>query len=360
MGCWEKKLAAGSGKQLCGQKHNGWNEEKIKIKCAAPAVNGQFTVRVSTKLNSAANDESFGIDNVVLKQLSSGSGGFKTITANFQNDKDFQGFNCVKITNCGSLGKICGGYNTKAKSHDIKKTYKDLPDGTYTISLDFIKIDSWDNENAYVQVNGKTCWQKKLAGSGKQVCGSKNGGWNEDRIKVSCTGPAVKGQFTVRVYTQLNSAANDESFGIDNVVLKKLPPFKTITANFQNDKDFQGFNCVKIQNCGSYGKICGGYNTKAKGHDIKKTYKNLPAGKYTVSLDFIKIDSWDNENAYVQVNGKTCWTKKLAGQGKQVCGSKNGGWNEDRIKVLCTASAVNNQFTVRVYTQLNSAANDES
>merc|ERR1712048_1258738 len=53
----------------------------------------------------------------------------------------------------------------------------------------------------------------------------------------------VKGQFTVRVYTQLNSAANDESFGIDNVVLKKLPPFKTITANFQNDKDFQGFNC---------------------------------------------------------------------------------------------------------------------
>merc|ERR1712019_53255 len=215
--------------------------------CSAPAVNNKLTVRVYTTLNQAANDESFGIDNVVLKKLPP----FKTITANFQYTKDFEGFNCVKITTCGAYGKICGGYNTKAKSHDIKKTYKNLPDGTYTVSLDFIKIDSWDNENAYVQVNGKTCWQKKLAGSGKQVCGSKNGGWNEDRIKVSCTAPAVNNQFTVRVYTQLNSAANDESFGIDNVVLKKAV-FKTLTANFQDTKDFEGFNCVKITTCGSY------------------------------------------------------------------------------------------------------------
>ena len=143
-----------------------------------------------------------------------------------------------------------------------------------------------------MQVNGKTCFNKKLvAGSGKQLCGQKHGGWNEEKIKVTCTAPAVNGQFTVRVYTQLNSAANDESFGIDNVVLKKAA-FKTITANFNNVKDFQGFNCVKITSCGSLGNICGGFNTKAKSHDIKKTYKGLPAGTYTVSLDFIKIDSW--------------------------------------------------------------------
>jgi len=79
-----------------------------------------------------------------------------------------------------------------------------------------------DNENAYVQVNGKTCWQKKLAaGSGKQLCGQKHNGWNEARYQVSCTGDAKDGQFIVRVYTALNSAANDESFGIDNAVLTK-------------------------------------------------------------------------------------------------------------------------------------------
>ena len=145
--CYNKKLAAGSGKQLCGSKNNGWNEEKIKVKCSAPAVNGQFMLRVTTQLNSDANDETFGIENVVLKVTTkppvTKPPGFKTITANFQDVKDFEGFNCVKITNCGSLGKICGGYNTKAKSHDIKRTYKGLPAGTYEVSLDFIKIDSW-------------------------------------------------------------------------------------------------------------------------------------------------------------------------------------------------------------------------
>ena len=73
-----------------------------------------------------------------------------------------------------------------------------------------------------MKVNGKTCFNKKLAASsGKQLCGSKNGGWNEEKIKVTCTRDAVNGQFTVQVTTQLNSAANDESFDIDNAVLTK-------------------------------------------------------------------------------------------------------------------------------------------
>ena len=171
-----------------------------------------------------------------------------------------------------------------------------------------------DNETAMVEVNGKKCWEKKLAAdSGKQLCGSKNNGWNEEKIKVSCTAAATsKGEFTVRVYTKLNSAANDESFGIDNVKLAKAAAptvckapkyvnkdkkcvacpkgstcdgkkatackspkvvkankcvavtFKTITANFQNEKDFSGFNCVKITNCGSLGKICGGRTTSRR------------------------------------------------------------------------------------------------
>ena len=80
-----------------------------------------------------------------------------------------------------------------------------------------------DNEKAIVEVNGKTCFSKNLsAGQGKQVCGQKHGGWHEDSVKVTCTGTAVNGKFTVRVYTTLNSNANDESFGIDNVVLKKV------------------------------------------------------------------------------------------------------------------------------------------
>ena len=70
---------------------------------------------------------------------------------------------------------------------------------------------------------------------------------------------------------------------------------KIITSwadKFNNPKVFEGWNCARIQKCGSIGNICGGYGTKGAKHDIKKTFTKLPSGKYTISLDFIKIDSW--------------------------------------------------------------------
>lgn len=67
--------------------------------------------------------------------------------------------------------------------------------------------------------------------------------------------------------------------------------FETVTAKFDDTNNFEGWNCGKITSCGKYGNVCGGYNTKGKGHDIKQTFE-VPAGKYSVTLDFIKIDSW--------------------------------------------------------------------
>ena len=67
---------------------------------------------------------------------------FMTITSSFKDPTNFEGWNCGKITTCGKFGNICGGFNAKAKSHDITKTFT-VSAGTYAISLDFIKIDSW-------------------------------------------------------------------------------------------------------------------------------------------------------------------------------------------------------------------------
>ena len=67
---------------------------------------------------------------------------FTSETSNFDDKSDFEGWNCGAITSCGKFGNVCGGYNTKAKGHDIKKTFE-VPEGTYLVSLDFIKIDSW-------------------------------------------------------------------------------------------------------------------------------------------------------------------------------------------------------------------------
>ena len=61
---------------------------------------------------------------------------------NFDNPHDFEGWNCGKITSCGRMGHICGGYNAKGTGSDITKTFH-LPAGSYSVELDFIKIDSW-------------------------------------------------------------------------------------------------------------------------------------------------------------------------------------------------------------------------
>ena len=78
---------------------------------------------------------------------------------------------------------------------------------------------------------------------------------------------------------------------------KAVKSATSFTSKFDNKDDFEGWNCGKITTCGKFGNICGGYNIKggakknSAGDDITKTFA-VPAGKYLVALDFIKIDSW--------------------------------------------------------------------
>ena len=83
-----------------------------------------------------------------------------------------------------------------------------------------------DNEDAYVSVNGRTCWSKtKAVGtSGTQECG---GFFKEERFRVTGCQVTLSGAgetfpLEVRVWTSLDGDAADESFGIDNVRIEKI------------------------------------------------------------------------------------------------------------------------------------------
>ena len=155
-----------------------------------------------------------------------------------------------------------------------------------------------DGESAYVSVNGQTCWIKTdIRGTeGTQQCG---GLFKEERYRVTgcyVTLPesrALGSGLTVRVWTNLDSGATDESFAIDNVAVEEAirPVNGGMNNKFDNQHNFEGWNCGKITRCGDMGQICGGFDIKGKDSEIVKTYR-LPAGIYSVELDFIKIDSW--------------------------------------------------------------------
>ena len=76
-----------------------------------------------------------------------------------------------------------------------------------------------------MSVNGKTCWTRTnmLYKRGTRQCG---GGHFDEAFRVAGCEAKLSGSgqmpMTVRVWTNLNSSPDDESFGIDNVVIEKI------------------------------------------------------------------------------------------------------------------------------------------
>jgi len=145
------------------------------------------------------------------------------IVDRFNNGNDHEGWNCGKIQGCGNFGNICGGFKAKGKGGYLQKIYR-VPAGTYTLNLDFIKIDSWDNERAYIDINGQRKWTSSplMWNRGQAKCGQMNG-WQEEKIPVKISNIKIgNGGITVKVHSNLNENTDNESFGIDNVVLNKV------------------------------------------------------------------------------------------------------------------------------------------
>ena len=89
-----------------------------------------------------------------------------------------------------------------------------------------IHAHSRDSETAYVSLNGQTCWKKTgiTAEEGTQVCG-QNRPKNEQSYPVFGCSVKLRGfgdkPLKIRVWTDLDEPVLDESFGIDNVVIRR-------------------------------------------------------------------------------------------------------------------------------------------
>ncbi|MDD5091440.1 MAG: hypothetical protein PHQ23_11065 [Candidatus Wallbacteria bacterium] len=123
------------------------------------------------------------------------------------------------MTNRSTLGPctMLGGYNT----FSIGSFYRDfdLTGITHTevlVRLDYWLIDSWDGEQAYVEIGGIRAWNQfaNQTDGGPDIGG---GVWR-DMVqavegRISHTGNTLR----VLVGSTLNQTPDDESFGIDNV-----------------------------------------------------------------------------------------------------------------------------------------------
>lgn len=123
------------------------------------------------------------------------------------------------ITSCGEFGNILWGFNLLSGVFNSKNFIIDEYFHTeLMISMDYIKIDSWDNEDAIIRIDWETLFQKEYSSRDwTQVCGSNNANWFEEKEFISIIIPHDTNSVNVSIGSTLNSQPTDESYGHDNL-----------------------------------------------------------------------------------------------------------------------------------------------
>jgi hypothetical protein len=131
------------------------------------------------------------------------------------------GWNPGPITTCGAWGKILGGYGQFGQGASTTKTYSGLPAHTNArVDAVFVRLDSWDGEEARMLLEGSIAWAKAGVhsnGAG-QMCGADNG-WKDELISATAQIGHTKGTLAVSFTSTLDQDPGDESWGVDNVAV---------------------------------------------------------------------------------------------------------------------------------------------
>lgn len=200
------------------------------------------------------------------------------------------------------------------------------------IKISFGFIDSWENEEAFITINGADVWRKRsTTDQGKHtehVCGRTT---RTDELEIiqnvfKLKAPATS--LTIVIGSNLDQAVDNEFFVVSEFVVYVLGgPGKpadqsgvqsvvpaagrwdtVYTSKFSSDSDgwrTQSGQAATRYTCGSEGpSIRQGGN----GNYVQWQSQNLNAfTKVRVTIRFGFIDSWDGEAAWVLVNNREVW-----------------------------------------------------
>lgn len=164
------------------------------------------------------------VSGIELAECDMGSfgGGWTQVFLDDMDPPD-SGWSFQSTYNCGIWGRILGGYNLLAGG-SINNTVglRSVPHTEVWVEMDYITLDSWDGELAYVDVNGSRIWgqgQNNHESIYGEVCGWNRGyyGSFDSRHYVSTILSGTFSSIQLVVGSQLNQAPSDESFGLDDV-----------------------------------------------------------------------------------------------------------------------------------------------
>jgi uncharacterized protein (TIGR02145 family) len=147
----------------------------------------------------------------------------------FGSTADTNGWSSTTTSTCGNWNMI-GGYNVFGTGSSTQKI-GELAAATYRVNFKFYKIDSWDSETATTTWSGTSIFSQSYAGAtGSQVCGSSSTDYNESETEVSTTATHPGGNFVLKFTSNLSEAATNESWGVNDVLVRKYSATEPIAG----------------------------------------------------------------------------------------------------------------------------------
>jgi hypothetical protein len=226
------------------------------------------------------------------------------------------------------LGRFTG-------AQDVKKTFFVPRADSYTVSFDFYEIDSWNNEEFYVYVDGKAINLGRFSYNSNENENIKSGitvdeiawsyssappedlintsGWKDQVHNVTLNVPrsALTGSdITVKFDARLDHHQSNESYGIDNLIIMANTVVAPAPArddlidffreNFENGA--LGWSNNNTDALSGVGKVLGRFDGS---QDVSKTF-DVPVDVegYNISFDFLEIDTWNDKSFFVYVDNK--------------------------------------------------------
>ena len=124
------------------------------------------------------------------------------------------------IENLGTT--ILGGRYFLGRDNDAVQTFNllEIPHSEVLVNMDFYAFDTWDGEAGYVEVDSVRLFQFNHDQDFATVDLCGRGNLDRDVEKVEIQTAHTNNDVTVLMSTSLNQSNDDESFGVDNIVIK--------------------------------------------------------------------------------------------------------------------------------------------
>ncbi|CAD8107342.1 unnamed protein product [Paramecium primaurelia] len=306
-----------------------------------------------------------------------------------------------KTSICGNIALV-GGYNNFGMNTILYNMIEMKPHYKVRIQVLWANIDSWDNEQGQMMVDGIIVWRKNYTftnGYGSKICGNSNQKYKTDFQRIDTIIDHTGNNMLINFTSTLDQGSDDESFGLRDLFIYYLPcadrcnechgptisdcikcsdnlfydsgqclnisNFEILSQNFNTTKfdDLNGWevyqnkNSPVITTCMGTSLI-GGFGVIGSGGYITKTFKIPPHTRLRLQVLVYKIDSWDNEKLIIEVDDAQIWTHVWSvDTDSNYCGQF---WTDSKVYIDLIFEHTNEEARIKFSSTLNQDSIDES